>query len=121
MGESSGDGVFCAGFGLLVSELLHFWVKEAWMSKERVFVLVGCDIALDRKHGNYLPGVEPLRPSALAEQICAANLRSLCAATRATERERPCEDRSTLTASIYILQQKRNTFPLFKFVKIGYT
>ena len=30
----------------------------------------------------------PLRPSALAEQACFAGLRSLCAAMRATERER---------------------------------
>ena len=31
---------------------------------------------------------DPLRPSALGEQICVAELRALRAATRATERER---------------------------------
>ena len=71
-----------------MSKVLHFWVKGVWISEEMGFALAGSDIRLGRKHDNYLPGVEPLRPSALDERVCVAGLRVLRAATRATERER---------------------------------
>ena len=62
----------------------------------------------------------PLRPSALAEQICAAGLRSLRAVTRATVRELPHKGRRLPFCPYQALYEKQSANVLFGYRHLFY-
>ena len=82
-------------------EILTNTTKRTWIFQTELFPFLAYQHCSLTATCAYLSGAGPLRPLVLGDPDCNAVPGALCTTTRATERERPCEDRYTHAAVIH--------------------